>query len=193
VPAVRSVAAETGAKLVDVYDALSNLKQDFPDNVHPNDDGAARIAQAVFLALSSTNAGDDAGNDAASSDSTADEAGSDSTGGGGESALDNDGAATDDAAGAGMVSPSGDAQGAGSSGAATGSDGSAVRSSQGKDESAPHAAGGGNGCSIARVDARRDDAAWSILVIAFAAVALRSAKRVSTRSTSPPSSARTPI
>jgi len=61
VPAIRTVAAETATPLIDVYTALSNLNQDFPDNVHPNDDGAARIAETVFMAVSSAGTGADSG------------------------------------------------------------------------------------------------------------------------------------
>ena len=51
VPAIRKVAAETGASLIDVFAALGNDAADFPDNVHPNDAGNAKIAGAVYLAL----------------------------------------------------------------------------------------------------------------------------------------------
>jgi acyl-CoA thioesterase-1 len=51
VPLVRQIATTAGAPLIDVYQALSGKASDFPDNVHPNTDGAQLIAQTVAAAL----------------------------------------------------------------------------------------------------------------------------------------------
>jgi lysophospholipase L1-like esterase len=53
VPRERQIAADLGAPLVDVYQALSGKPEDFPDTVHPNADGARIIAQTVNAALAS--------------------------------------------------------------------------------------------------------------------------------------------
>jgi len=53
VPRERQIAADLGAPLVDVYQALSGKSADFPDTVHPNADGARIIAQTVNAALAS--------------------------------------------------------------------------------------------------------------------------------------------
>lgn len=46
-PLVRSVAADTGAYVIDLYSALSHHPECFPDTVHPDARGAALIAEAV--------------------------------------------------------------------------------------------------------------------------------------------------
>ena len=51
VPLVWQIGDETGAPVIDVFSALSDLPDDFPDAVHPNADGAALIAYAVWLVL----------------------------------------------------------------------------------------------------------------------------------------------
>jgi lysophospholipase L1-like esterase len=51
IPAVRKVAGETNAKVIDLHSALANQAQYFPDTVHPNERGAAEIARAVGHAL----------------------------------------------------------------------------------------------------------------------------------------------
>jgi acyl-CoA thioesterase I len=51
VPLVRTIATDAGAPLVDVFTALSDEAQLFPDTVHPNAAGAELIAEAVFAAL----------------------------------------------------------------------------------------------------------------------------------------------
>jgi lysophospholipase L1-like esterase len=51
VPLVRTLAEDANAPLVDVFTALSEEAQNFPDTVHPNAAGAALIADAVAAAL----------------------------------------------------------------------------------------------------------------------------------------------
>jgi hypothetical protein len=64
VPAIRSVATDTGTPIVDVYSALMGAAADFADNVHPNDAGAAKIADAVYRVLIAAGPMPDAGSDA---------------------------------------------------------------------------------------------------------------------------------
>ena len=51
VPLVWLVGAESGTPVIDVFTALSDLPQDFPDYVHPNARGATLIALTVWRAL----------------------------------------------------------------------------------------------------------------------------------------------
>lgn len=51
IPKVDEVAAQTGAKIIDLNTALSGKKKMFPDNVHPNAEGAREIAREVSKAL----------------------------------------------------------------------------------------------------------------------------------------------
>ncbi|MDE3067272.1 MAG: hypothetical protein KGJ60_06935 [Verrucomicrobiota bacterium] len=51
IPMVRRVARDTGAKVIDLYTALSGHKDLFPDTVHPNAAGARLLAAAVARAL----------------------------------------------------------------------------------------------------------------------------------------------
>jgi lysophospholipase L1-like esterase len=51
VPRVWVLGDLAGVPVIDVFTALSGLPEDFPDNVHPNVDGAARIAYTVWEAL----------------------------------------------------------------------------------------------------------------------------------------------
>ncbi len=51
VPAVRAVALDEGAPLIDVFSALSGQSARFPDTVHPDAAGAALIAETVQAAL----------------------------------------------------------------------------------------------------------------------------------------------
>ena len=53
--AVKTVAAENGAELVDLY-ALTQGKRELfgPDGLHPNTAGAKQIAEAVFRTLCNT-------------------------------------------------------------------------------------------------------------------------------------------
>ncbi len=51
IPAIRKVGQEKNVPIIDLYDALSNRPDLFPDKVHPNADGAAMMARAVASAL----------------------------------------------------------------------------------------------------------------------------------------------
>jgi MYXO-CTERM domain-containing protein len=53
VPRIQQIASDTSTPIIDVYAALSNHSELFPDTVHPNAEGAALIAQTVFDALTS--------------------------------------------------------------------------------------------------------------------------------------------
>lgn len=50
-PAVDQVAKETGAEVIDLYTALADHKDLFPDKVHPNAEGAKLMARAIYKAL----------------------------------------------------------------------------------------------------------------------------------------------
>jgi lysophospholipase L1-like esterase len=50
-PAVDQVAKETGADVIDLYTALADHKDLFPDKVHPNAAGAKLMAQTIHKAL----------------------------------------------------------------------------------------------------------------------------------------------
>ena len=51
IPLIDQVAKETGASVIDLYTALADHKDLFPDKVHPNDAGATLLAQAVQKAI----------------------------------------------------------------------------------------------------------------------------------------------
>ena len=51
VPLIKKIAEENKCELIDLYTALSDKPQLFPDKVHPNEEGAALIAKAVHKAL----------------------------------------------------------------------------------------------------------------------------------------------
>lgn len=51
VPLVEALAVQANAPLIDVFTALSDKAQDFPDTVHPNAAGAALIADTVRASL----------------------------------------------------------------------------------------------------------------------------------------------
>ena len=50
-PRVDEVAKKSGCKVIDLYSALSDKKEMFPDLVHPNAKGATLIAEAVSSAI----------------------------------------------------------------------------------------------------------------------------------------------
>ena len=51
-PVIRKIAKELKIEVIDVYSALEGQDELIPDKVHPNTEGATRIAQAVVSSLS---------------------------------------------------------------------------------------------------------------------------------------------
>lgn len=51
IPKITEVAAINGVSVIDIYSALSNKKELFPDKVHPNVEGARQIAQTVYQTI----------------------------------------------------------------------------------------------------------------------------------------------
>ena len=51
IPLIKRVATEMNLEIIDLYSALDGKPELFPDRVHPNEEGAALIAQAVHAAL----------------------------------------------------------------------------------------------------------------------------------------------
>lgn len=54
IPAITEVAREKNVPVIDVYSALDNAPEYFPDGVHPNADGAEKIARTVWKAIRDT-------------------------------------------------------------------------------------------------------------------------------------------
>lgn len=61
VPRIAQIASATSTPVIDVFDALSNHLELFPDTVHPNAAGDQLIAQTVFDALVAGGAGGTSG------------------------------------------------------------------------------------------------------------------------------------
>lgn len=51
IPAIRQVAQQTSVPLIDLHAPLLAYRSDFPDQVHPNVEGAARIAEVVAATI----------------------------------------------------------------------------------------------------------------------------------------------
>jgi len=51
IPKIAEVASLNGVAVIDIYSALSNKKELFPDLVHPNQEGARQIAQTVYQTI----------------------------------------------------------------------------------------------------------------------------------------------
>ncbi len=51
IPVIREVASEQEVPVIDLYSALDDAPEYFPDGVHPNADGARRIAETVWEAV----------------------------------------------------------------------------------------------------------------------------------------------
>lgn len=51
IPKITEVAAQNGVSVIDIYSALSNKKELFPDLVHPNQEGARQLAQTVYQTI----------------------------------------------------------------------------------------------------------------------------------------------
>ena len=58
VPAVRRVARRLGAHVVDLHTPMKAYARCFPDGIHPNEEGAARMAALVYEALTGREAPD---------------------------------------------------------------------------------------------------------------------------------------
>jgi poly(3-hydroxybutyrate) depolymerase/lysophospholipase L1-like esterase len=54
VPRIKQAASDTGCKVIDVNTATNGMSQNFPDNVHPNAEGAKYIAAAVYNGLTAS-------------------------------------------------------------------------------------------------------------------------------------------
>jgi lysophospholipase L1-like esterase len=50
-PSIEQVALQTNSPIIDVYSAVSNSSQFFPDGVHPDPDGSQLIANAIYRAI----------------------------------------------------------------------------------------------------------------------------------------------
>jgi lysophospholipase L1-like esterase len=51
IPTIKEVANKTGLPLINVYEAVFDHPEFFPDGVHPNSKGSGLIASAVYKAL----------------------------------------------------------------------------------------------------------------------------------------------
>lgn len=51
IPMINEVSKQTGAEIIDLYSALSDKKEMFPDTVHPNAAGAKVMAEKISAAL----------------------------------------------------------------------------------------------------------------------------------------------
>lgn len=51
IPKIDEIAKQTGVNVIDLNTALSGKKNMFPDNIHPNAEGAKEIATAVSIAI----------------------------------------------------------------------------------------------------------------------------------------------
>ena len=51
IPRVREAAERKGLRVIDLHTATDGMPENFPDNVHPNEQGAIAIAEAVYAAI----------------------------------------------------------------------------------------------------------------------------------------------
>lgn len=51
IPFIDEVSKNTGVRIIDLYKALSQQEENFPDKIHPNAQGAKKMAEAVFKDL----------------------------------------------------------------------------------------------------------------------------------------------
>lgn len=51
IPLIKRVAQKNKIKIIDLHEATSNMPENFPDKVHPNENGAAVIAETVYKAI----------------------------------------------------------------------------------------------------------------------------------------------
>lgn len=52
IPYLTEVAEECGAKIINLHTPTSNMKENFPDEIHPNEAGAKILAKEVYYAIS---------------------------------------------------------------------------------------------------------------------------------------------
>jgi alpha-L-fucosidase 2 len=55
IPGIEQVAKETNLPIINVYSALANYSDYFPDGVHPDSAGAELMANAIYEAIISQN------------------------------------------------------------------------------------------------------------------------------------------
>jgi acyl-CoA thioesterase I len=55
IPSIEQVAEQTNSPIIDVYSALVNSSEFFPDGVHPNSEGAMLISNEIHKAVTSQN------------------------------------------------------------------------------------------------------------------------------------------
>ena len=55
IPTIEQAANQTNLPVIDLYSALANSSNFFPDGVHPNSDGAILIAKEIYKAITSQN------------------------------------------------------------------------------------------------------------------------------------------
>lgn len=51
IPLIRQVARKNNLPVIDIYSAMDGKPKLFPDNVHPNEKGAAIIARTIYNVL----------------------------------------------------------------------------------------------------------------------------------------------
>ena len=51
IPCIKEAANQTNFPIIDVYSALANYSDYFPDGVHPNNEGAKLIANEIYKAI----------------------------------------------------------------------------------------------------------------------------------------------
>ena len=51
IPVIKQVAKEKQLEIIDLYAATSGMKEHFPDNIHPDEAGAIRLAETVYKAI----------------------------------------------------------------------------------------------------------------------------------------------
>jgi acyl-CoA thioesterase I len=59
IPDIKQAANETNVPTIDVYSALTNYPNYFPDGEHPNSDGAQVMANTIYKALTTQNTAND--------------------------------------------------------------------------------------------------------------------------------------
>ena len=51
IPMIKNVAQKNNLKVIDLYTATSNMPENFPDLIHPNENGAEAIAKEVYKSI----------------------------------------------------------------------------------------------------------------------------------------------